>query len=413
MFFNGHLSLKRPSKCPIRFYGLSRNREKQTKPSFLKQGSVKPGLSYLPNKRPKILSKIFTDPLLTSPAPTSAPYPSDPPNSTDIPDTALPLGSDLTATERTKAKPVKLFGLNQQMRIVREFFHSSPKQILVLHGKPGTGKSSTIQNIASEENFFVVEINSSDDRTYKSTMTTLQKIWMNQKNFGRRKLLVFEELDGGFVHSDGKSPVTAIKDFFEKIPNQNFKIVVTCNNVYDLFIKQKLQKLAVFVAYKPLSEPTMLSIVHDLQKRFPERGTLDSTQARELITVAAGDARQLLHNFEFSTSGLSGRDKTSTLFESANQYLNGSLPPGTHLDAFAQALVFTNYAEHSNMDQAAANADIFSLVDSCASLQLTDITMELSRKPSTTQFLKSVHHNHFYEKRGKPKSNICSFKYEK
>lgn len=279
--------------------------------------------------------------------------------------------------------------------------------MLVLHGKPGTGKTSSIAILAAENKLEVVEVNSSDFRTYNGTIQMLTKMWMTQQSFGKQSLLVFEEMDGGYTQ-DGKSPVTAVTDFYDTVLKKSkalFKIVVTCNNVYDLNIKQKLAHLAVFVEFKALGDPAMISL---LTKLTNERDVkLDNRKSREIIAISGGDARQLKSNLDMYLTTMndgalfSAKDFCQNVFDTIKVFWAGKLDSNVNLCHYGQDLAFTNYPDvTSNIHDMYELSELFSLSDSMRTLEMTDFPLPYKKKLS---FLKPVHKLHYQSSHPKKK----------
>ena len=100
--------------------------------------------------------------------------------------------------EKYRAKNYSEFvGQEKTINEIENFLKSFPKKkALLLHGIPGTGKTSLVLASAKEHNLDILELNSSDLRNRLKLEEKLKPASEQQSLFKEGKILLMDEVDG-------------------------------------------------------------------------------------------------------------------------------------------------------------------------------------------------------------------------
>lgn len=129
----------------------------------------------------------------------------------------------------------KLIGIDKQLDIIRDWLEDwepSGKRALLLGGKPGTGKTSSVYKVADEQDYEVVEYNTSDERGKEFVQflaTELQSVNL----FGRRRVFLLDEIDGMVKTSSGHG-YNSKKAIVDAIKNSRNPVIMTANEPWNL-----------------------------------------------------------------------------------------------------------------------------------------------------------------------------------
>ena len=172
------------------------------------------------------------------------------------------------------------------------------KPFLILHGEPGTGKTTLAHCLFRQLNFDVIEINSSDSRN-KKLLTEIIETGKRSVVFtedGNKELgLIMDELDG---LTDGESggastlvELTVIKDFEDGNLQVRYPVICTTNSIKEKKLKQILD-LGVLVHIK---QPGIVELIKlGTRINFAEDIGLSPDEIELLATKCVKDYRKLI-----------------------------------------------------------------------------------------------------------------------
>ncbi|MFB6076328.1 MAG: replication factor C large subunit [Candidatus Aenigmatarchaeota archaeon] len=100
---------------------------------------------------------------------------------------------------------------------------------LILHGPPGTGKTSAALALGNEENLDIIEINASDKRNRKNIEEILGNAAKQRSLMRKGKLILVDEVDG----LSGREDRGGIGAISRIIKDSKFPILMTANDPYD------------------------------------------------------------------------------------------------------------------------------------------------------------------------------------
>ncbi len=197
--------------------------------------------------------------------------------------------------------------INKWITPIRET-KATPKPFLVLHGEPGTGKTTLAHCIMSKYGYDVIECNASDTRTKKQLgelINTAKRsvVFEEDETTGKEIGLIMDELDG--ISSGEANGVGALMDFvfLDDIDksDRNYKsrdyrirypVIATSNSIKEKRLEPILQ-FGVVINITPPSPESLLGLAMHICKQ--EGLHLDKTQLRQIISSSNQDYRTLIN----------------------------------------------------------------------------------------------------------------------
>ncbi|SBT42230.1 replication factor C3 [Plasmodium ovale wallikeri] len=183
----------------------------------------------------------------------------------------------------------------QVISTIRKFVEKGELPHLLLHGPPGTGKTSTILAVCKElygdsRSSFVLELNASDDRGI-SVVRDQIKTFAESKNHYNTcertslKLIILDEAD--HMTFPAQNAMRRIMENYAK----NVRFCLLCNYVNK--ITPAIQSRCTSFRFSPLKEEYMKNKAIDIAKS--ENVDLTKNGLESLIRVGRGDMRRILN----------------------------------------------------------------------------------------------------------------------
>jgi len=180
-----------------------------------------------------------------------------------------------------------------------------PKQrAAFLYGPPGTGKTVSVQTVAKELGYDLLEINASDYRTKNRLedlfgRTALQTVTV----FGKRRMILFDEMEGVSGRQD-RGGITAIANIIKETRSPVILIATTISeNMEDKF--RPLLNKCLLVEFKPIPFADILDRLQTITEMVEVQ-----VDEEVLVTIAmrTGDLRSAINDLE---SIAIGKEKVS------------------------------------------------------------------------------------------------------
>ena len=214
----------------------------------------------------------------------------------------------------------------------RSWEHGIPEtRVAVLRGPPGVGKTTSVEALAREMGWSIIEMNASDQRTGKALEDVALRGSMfetfaddgsfTRSSEGGRKLIVLDEADNFYGnHDKGAMPVVNAL-----IKGTCQPVVLIVNDFYELSRKSSaVNDSTLQITFK---KPQASTIAKALYKIADAEGVEVDPEAMELIAQNAnGDMRAAVRNLESlalgqdsvtleMAEGLSPRDTRSDIYD--------------------------------------------------------------------------------------------------
>lgn len=202
-------------------------------------------------------------------------------------------------TEKYKPKSLKEFAGNgtavTDILAWARNWKNEPKKMLLVHGKPGTGKTTLTELIAKELNYHLVATNASDMRSAKALHEGFGHSLEQQSLFFRGKLVVFDEVDGLSAGDRGGAGEIA------KIAKASkFPIILLANDIY---VKKldPLKKASKIVAFHSIYPATIEKRLKEICEK--EGVACDEKVVKSIASTAGGDLKAAINDLETIITG--------------------------------------------------------------------------------------------------------------
>ncbi len=208
-------------------------------------------------------------------------------------------------------------GQDEAIFKIKEFIKNfgKKKKATILHGPPGTGKTSLAYITANEFNSEIFELNASDFRN-KEKLRQILKPAVEQKSLGKdSKIILVDEVDGiSRVDYGGLSELIRIID------SSPYPIIITANDIWDKKFSA-LRKKCELLQFKEINYNVIKSIIREVANK--EGLSVNESFITELAVKAKGDLRAAINDLqtlsrsnEFIPFVLDERNKKTDIFNS-------------------------------------------------------------------------------------------------
>jgi len=190
-----------------------------------------------------------------------------------------------------------LDAVNSLLNWVRSWDKKVPsKKALLLHGPPGTGKTVSVEALANEYGYDLIEINASDSRTGDAIRRIAGMATGQAMLFGKKRIVLLDEVDGINLRED----IGAIDAIVETIERTNYPVILTANNAFDPKIRS-LRDVCQLVEYKRLGARDALPYLKRIAAK--EGIQIDEKAIEFIIERDEGDMRSIVNDLQALTSG--------------------------------------------------------------------------------------------------------------
>lgn len=200
------------------------------------------------------------------------------------------------------------------------------KRALLLHGPPGIGKTVTVEAIARELGFDLVEINASDERNREALERIAGMASQQGVLFGKKRMILLDEVDGINPNRDRG----AVDTIIDVISDTKVPIILTANDPWDPKIS-RLRNACTLVQYKRVGLRESIPYLRKLTQT--EGVEVDESAIRLIIDRNNGDMRGVLNDLQALSMGrkklrqedvewLGYRDRSESIFEALTTVFN-------------------------------------------------------------------------------------------
>ncbi len=209
---------------------------------------------------------------------------------------------------------------------------TSKKKALLLHGPPGTGKTTIAYVLASETDSEIFELNASDLRNKAKLNEILRPATEQKSLIKKNKIILVDEVDG-----ISRADWGGISELVSIIDSTPFPIVITANNVWNKSLAP-LRKKTTLVQIKEINYTIIKNVLIDILRK--ENKFIDSQILTNLSINAKGDLRAAINDLQAisdledpSTVVFDERNKETDIFNSLKQIFK-SKPTNETLKVF-------------------------------------------------------------------------------
>lgn len=185
---------------------------------------------------------------------------------------------------------------------VKSFLRTFPaKKAVVLHGAPGTGKTSLAYATAAEYDCEILEMNASDLRNKQKVAEVIGPASQQKSLFKRTKIILVDEVDGISTRDRG-----GLSELLGLIEKSSFPIILTANDIWQQKFNLLRQK-ASLVQVKDVDYKIVLAVLRDVSLK--ENISIQNDVLTSIAIKARGDLRAALNDLQ----SLSKMDDTSLI----------------------------------------------------------------------------------------------------
>ncbi|MBS3163079.1 replication factor C large subunit [Candidatus Woesearchaeota archaeon] len=222
-----------------------------------------------------------------------------------------------------KYKPKSLREIFGQDTPILQLKDSLKKPIL-LHGPPGTGKTSAIYALANDLDYEIIELNASDLRNKEEIDNVVGNSIKQQSLFKRGKIILVDELDG----ITGKEDRGGVQALLALIQDSSFPVVMIANDPWSSKFSM-LRTKTKLIEFKKLNYLSIYNILSRICKN--ENIKINDKDLRELATQSDGDARSAITDLELlsyknNLGELGAREREVSIFNAMQLILKSTDP---------------------------------------------------------------------------------------
>lgn len=173
---------------------------------------------------------------------------------------------------------------------------------ILLVGRAGSGKTTTLSVLADHYNYELFEMNASDSRNKKSILESVGDVIKQKSLFGSEKMILIDEVDG----VSGRDDRGGVAELIKIVKESNYPVVFTANDPDSDKIKA-LKKVVKVVNFENSSKDLLLGIakrIFDSEKiEFNEKEIESFVEERSSIDIRGfiNDIQASVVDSRFST----------------------------------------------------------------------------------------------------------------
>ncbi|MEM2369862.1 MAG: replication factor C large subunit [Candidatus Bathyarchaeia archaeon] len=170
------------------------------------------------------------------------------------------------------------------------------KKALFIYGPPGVGKTATVEALANDFNMEVIITDASTYRTEETVKRLAGRASQLGSLFGKRKVIVFDELDG----ITGTSDTGGLSEIIRVIENTRVPVILIANDAWDPRFAP-LRNISLLVEFKRLSTT---EVMKHLARICAKEGIVAEEKALKFIAErSSGDVRSAVLDLQALAQG--------------------------------------------------------------------------------------------------------------
>lgn len=209
------------------------------------------------------------------------------------------------------------FAINTVKRFIENFnlgkLIRKTKKALILHGAPGTGKTTIAYAVAENTNSEIFELNASDLRNKGKLQEILKPAMEQQSLVKKNKVILVDEVDG--ISSVDRGGLTELISLIDKT---NYPVIVTANDAWDKKLASLRQK-ADMVPLKEIDYNTIREVLFSILRK--ENMFVANEIVTKIAVKAKGDLRAAINDLQ-TISKIPESERESIKFDERNKEID-------------------------------------------------------------------------------------------
>lgn len=208
----------------------------------------------------------------------------------------------------------EVYGQYEAVQKLKEFVKNftpsgKSKKAIILHGPPGTGKTSLAHVTSRELGTEIFELNSSDLRNRSKLREVLRPATRQKSLTKKGKIILIDEVDG----VSGNDDRGGVQELIRLLDSTPYPMIITANDIWDKKFSS-LRRKSQLVKLKELDYKTIRNILIDILRK--EKKFVDQDVLKSIAIKAKGDLRAAINDAQ-TASNL--EDPSQIMFDERNK----------------------------------------------------------------------------------------------
>jgi replication factor C large subunit len=220
----------------------------------------------------------------------------------------------ITWTEKYRPKNfMEIEGQSQAIFLLKDFLKKfgSGNKAVIIHGPPGTGKTSLAYAAANEKKAELFELNASDLRNRDKLREILKPATEQRSLTKDNKVILVDEVDGISETDRG-----GLLELLALVESSSYPLIITANDIWDRKFTA-LRKKSELIQLKEIDYKTIKNVLISLLRK--EKKFIDNDVLTNISIKARGDLRAAINDLQ-TASGM--KDPSQIIIDERNKEMD-------------------------------------------------------------------------------------------
>ncbi len=217
-------------------------------------------------------------------------------------------------TEKYRPKNfIEVEGQDQSVFLLKDFLKKfgTGNKAVIIHGPPGTGKTSLAYAAANENKAEIFELNASDLRNRDKIRSILRPASEQKSLTKDRKIILVDEVDG-----ISETENSGLLELLALIESSAYPLIMTANDIWDKKFNA-LRRKSDLIQLKEIDYKTIKNIMISILRK--EKKFLDNDVLTNISVKARGDLRAAINDLQ-TASGM--KDPSKIIIDERNKEMD-------------------------------------------------------------------------------------------